>query len=310
LELDDIDLSVSFAGHSFTAPLMISAMTGGTEEAGPVNRALARVAEKLGIGFCLGSQRAMMESPELTGTYQVRSEAQDVFLAGNLGGVQAARIGTDKIRGMLEQVEADALCIHLNPAHELAQEEGDCDFRGILSAIGRLVEELDLPVIVKETGCGISREAAAQLRERGVEYLDVAGCGGTSWTGIEIARRKMESDEELNSFRDWGIPTGASLLEADGMGFHLISSGGIRTGLDVARSIALGAGMAGMAAPVLRAYFERGEEGAASYLLSVKEGLAAAMLLTGCETVAQLREVPHVLTGELLAWKRQREHRS
>lgn len=306
LKLDDIDINATFAGHSFEAPLFITGMTGGAPTAGKINRSLARVAERLGIGFGLGSQRAMLENPGLSESYMIREAAAKVFLAGNLGGVQAAGTEPEKIREMLEIVQADAFCIHLNPAQEMMQPEGDRDFRGVLESIGRLVDFLELPVIVKETGSGLSRETVLMLKSVGVNYLDVAGSGGTSWIGVEILRRNGVDDPDLMAYWDWGIPTAAALSDLAGMDFHLIGSGGVRTGLDVARTIALGARMAGVAAPAIQAYFKGGETECERMLQGIIDGLKTAMLLTGCRRLEYLMKVPRVITGDLLDWMKQR----
>lgn len=302
LSLEQIDLSSHFAGRQFGAPLFITGMTGGTEEAGQINRDLACIAERLGIAFGLGSGRAMLVDEELASTYQVRSVAPDVFLAWNLGGVQLAQTPIAQVRAALETLGADAICIHLNPAQELMQPEGDRDFRGVLSAIGDLVAALDQPVIVKETGAGISREVGRSLREVGVEWVDVAGCGGTSWVGVEVVRHGAEDDPEALALWDWGLPTAASVVDLAGSGLGLIASGGVRTGLDVARAIALGAQLAGLAAPVLQAWFNDGPDGAQQVLEALIGGLRNCMLLTGCRDLAALRMAPRVITGPLRDW--------
>ncbi len=302
LGLEEIDLSAEFAGRRFAAPLFVTGMTGGTPEAARINQDLARISERLGIGFGLGSGRAMIEDPDLASTYQVRSQAPDVFLAFNLGGVQLIATEVERIQGALDQIGADALCVHLNPAQELMQPEGDRDFRGVLAAIGEAVERLDRPVIVKETGAGIGRRAGLMLREVGVEWVDVAGCGGTSWVGVEILRRGWQDDPEATALWDWGIPTAAAVSDLAGCGLGLIASGGIRTGLDVAGAIALGADLAGLAAPVLQGWFADGEAGAERVLRRVLSGLRSVMLLTGCRDLAALRRAPRMVTGPLRDW--------
>ncbi len=304
MRVDDIELSRKFAGHDFKAPLMITGMTGGTSEAGGINRALARVAERLGIGFGLGSGRAMLEESSLVTSYQVRAEAPTAFLAWNLGGVQLRDTPFAKIEQALTEIEADALCIHLNPAQEMMQPdgEGDRDFEGVLEAIGELARSQQRPVIVKETGAGISREVGLRLAEAGISHLDVAGCGGTSWVGVELDRSGADGDLQREVFRDWGIPTAASLCDLGGTGLRLIASGGIRTGLDVARALALGADLAGMAAPVLRAYFEGGESLCEKLLQSVLQGLKTAMLLTGNGNLEDLASTRRVIGGPLRNW--------
>jgi isopentenyl-diphosphate delta-isomerase len=304
--LADLDISTAFCGRRFRAPFFITGMTGGTKEARALNRALARAAEEHGAGFGLGSQRAMLENPRLGSTYDVRSVAPKVFLAGNIGGVQAAETPPGRIRAMIGRVGADALCVHLNPAQEMAQPEGDRAFSGVVDGIARLVREARVPIIVKETGAGLSREAAERLKAVGVRHVDAAGAGGTSWVTVEVLRRGKQGDPGLSEFGGWGIPTAAALLEVGGMGFEVIASGGIRTGLDAARAISLGATLVGVAAPTIAACFKGGTRSVHALLTMLEDGLKTAMLLTGCRTLADLRKAPRVITGNLLEWQRQR----
>ncbi len=304
--LSDIDLSTTYAGHSLRAPIFLCGMTGGTAEAAVINRALAAVAEEFGIGFGVGSQRAMIDNETLAGTYTVRDVAPTTFIAGNIGGVQAARHTTDTLRRLVERIGANAICIHLNPAQELLQPEGDRSFHGVLAAIERLVRDLPVPIIVKETGAGISRETAIRLRDVGVRFLDVAGVGGTSWAGVEILRARRDKDPQALAFWDWGIPTAAALCETSGLDMEVIASGGIRTGLDAAKALALGARLAGFASPILRAYYAGGTEGARRYVASVIEGIRVAILLTGGRSVSDLSSAPCVIKSPLREWIAQR----
>ena len=306
LSLDEIDTTIDFAGHRFAVPFFVTGMTGGAREARDINRDIARVADRMGVGFGLGSQRAMLEDPRLCDTYEVRDVAPGVFLAGNIGGTQLVRTSLDRIRAMLKQVQADALCVHLNPAQEMLQREGDRDFGGICSAIEATVRDLGLPVIVKEVGAGISREVAMRLREIGVRHVDVAGAGGTSWVGVELLRSGETDDLEKGAFLDWGIPTAAALSDIEDAGFDLVASGGIRTGLDAARAIALGASLVGVASPLIQAWFREGEGGVERVLRGMVEGLKTAMVLTGARCIAELKAVPRVITGPLLEWRCQR----
>jgi isopentenyl-diphosphate delta-isomerase len=325
LNLAEVDLSTTFAGKPLSAPLFITGMTGGTREARGINLDLAEVAQEFGIGFGVGSQRAMLEDPSLARTYQVRSAAPDVFLAANLGGVQLTHTPMDRVADLVTAIHADALCIHLNPAQELAQPEGDRAFRGILAAIERLVARLRVPVMVKETGSGLNRETAVRLRQAGVRHIDVAGAGGTSWVGVEVERRSSppqvrgtratpkakakaveRSGHPAGPFLAWGIPTAASLLEVRNLELEVVASGGIRTGLDIAKSLALGATLAGLAAPLIRAWFAGGGEAVREHLRNLLTELRTALLLTGCATVAEARTAPFVLTGPLRDWMEQR----
>ncbi|MFH0901853.1 MAG: type 2 isopentenyl-diphosphate Delta-isomerase, partial [Pseudomonadota bacterium] len=211
--LDEIGLETVVAGHRLAAPLVIAGMTGGTPEAQTLNRDLAIVAEELGIGFGLGSQRPMVLEPGLLSTYQVRDVAPKVFLLGNIGAVQARELGVAGVRELVAKVAANAVCVHVNPAMELVQQGGDHDFRGLVAAIGSLASNLDVPVIVKETGCGLSPESARCLRDAGVRAVDVGGAGGTSWVGIETLRAADGSSARSlgEQLWDWGVPTAVSV---------------------------------------------------------------------------------------------------
>jgi len=304
----DIDLSTSLFGRSFRAPFMVTGMTGGTEEAREINRMLAGAAEQAGIPFGLGSQRAMVERPETTRTYEVRDAAPAVFLCANLGVVQLGRMTTAGIREILHRVSADALCVHLNPAQELAQPGGDRDFRGALSAIRRVTEELGLPVMVKETGCGISPSVARLLHGAGVRSLDISGAGGTSWTAVESHRAQGDARVLARDLWDWGIPTAAAVAWAAATvpELEIVASGGIRNGIDAARALALGARAAGVAQPILRAVREGGRQGAIAYLTRLSDGVRAAALLSGVARTSDLARAPRVIGGELRDWIAQR----
>jgi isopentenyl-diphosphate delta-isomerase len=302
--VDDVDLSVTLAGRKLAAPVVVAGMTGGTEDAGAINRVLARAAEALGLAFGLGSQRAMAVHPELTPTYAVRDAAPGVFLFGNLGVVQAREMGVAAVRELCTRVDANALCVHLNPAQELVQDGGDRDFRAGVETIRRLVGELGLPVIVKETGCGLSLEAARVLHAAGVRTVDVSGAGGTSWVAVEATRaaegsRQKRLGEEL---WDWGIPTAVSVAGCARLGLEVIATGGLRSGYDVARAMALGARAGGLAAPSLRAYQSGGYEGVRTFLEDVITSVRAVTLLAGAKSARDLVHAPRVITGELREW--------
>jgi len=310
LRYADLDTSVTMLGKRLRAPIVIASMTGGTEEAGRVNRELAGLAEERGYGFGLGSQRAMHVRPGTGATYSVRKWAPTALVLGNLGVVQARTMTTAEVRALVDNVGADALCIHLNPAMELVQPGGDRDFSGGFETIERLTGQLGVPVVVKETGCGISAYVGARLRAGGVKHVDVSGAGGTSWVGVETKRAAAAGDARAqalgDAFWDWGIPTAASVILLGPMEFDtLIATGGVATGLDVARAVALGATAAGLARPVLRALAAGGRAGAAAFLDGVESELRAAMLLTGSGTLAALRASSRVIFGELEAWIQQ-----
>ncbi|HJQ85098.1 MAG TPA: type 2 isopentenyl-diphosphate Delta-isomerase [Candidatus Binatia bacterium] len=302
LAVDQVDVGATLLGKRLRAPLLITGMTGGTEEASAINRALAQVAEEHGIAFGLGSQRAMHRAPALAYTFEVRAHAPTTLVLANLGIVQATALPTAEIERLVRAVGADALCLHLNPAQELIQPGGDRDFRGGVDTIRRLVGELPLPVVVKETGCGISRPVGERLAAAGVRTVDVSGAGGTSWVKVEALRAGAAERELGTLFADWGIPTAASLLAVRGLGFDVVASGGIRTGLDVAKAIALGARVAGVALPVFRAFRQGGHAAAGEFITRLVAGLRTAMVLTGAQDVERLGRVPVVLGSRLREW--------
>ena len=301
-DFDSIDTRVRLLGKELRAPLLIAAMTGGHERAGEINQALASIANELGYAFGLGSQRAMQKRPETSWTYQVRAHAPDALLFGNVGVVQARDLSTEAIAQMLADVGADALCVHMNPAMELVQPEGDRNFGGGFQTFQRLWSELDVPVIAKETGSGISREVAARLRAIGIRHADTSGAGGTSWVGVETLRAEGDGKALGGALWDWGIPTAASVQYCVSAGMTTIATGGIRSGMDVARAIALGASCAGIARNVYQAFLEGGVDGARSFLLRVERELRSVMLLCGAKTVEELQQAPRVVTGELRDW--------
>jgi isopentenyl-diphosphate delta-isomerase len=302
LSLAEVDPSVALLGRTLQCPVVVSGMTGGASPAREVNRALAAAAQKCGMAFGVGSQRAMLRDPELAATYEVRDVAPDVLLLANLGAVQARELATERVAELVARIGADALCLHLNPAQELVQDEGDRDFRGCLEAIARLARELGAPLVVKETGCGLSPRALARLRAAGVRWVDVAGAGGTTWTGVEALRGSGRQRALGAELREWGIPTAASLVYARRTGLGAIASGGVRGALDVVRALALGAQAAGLALPFLRA-FARGGAGAALELAAqLAEGIRSAMLLLGARRVSDLPGLPRVIGPRLRAW--------
>jgi isopentenyl-diphosphate delta-isomerase len=303
----DIDTSVTLFGKKLRAPLIIASMTGGTEEAGRINCELAAIAEERGYGFGLGSQRAMHARPGAASTYRVRQLAPSTLLLGNVGVVQARAMTTSEVRMLVDEVGADALCVHLNPAMEIIQPGGDRDFSHGLTTIARLVRDLGAPVIVKETGCGIGPATGQRLRDVGAKHVDVSGAGGTSWVGVETKRAEAAGDDSARALGealwDWGIPTAASVALLAPLGFEtVVATGGIGTGLDVARAIALGATAAGIARPVLRALASGGRAAAVALLDGFEAELRAAMLLTASRDLAALRRAPRVIVGELAAW--------
>jgi isopentenyl-diphosphate delta-isomerase len=305
LSLPEVQLGARLFGKSLRAPLMMTGMTGGTDRAGAVNRDLARLAEAAGIAFGLGSQRAMLDDASRAGSYRLRDVAPTTVIVGNIGLTQAVRSGLDACRKLAEDIQADALAVHLNAGQELTQPEGDRDFRGGYAVLEKLARALDGRLLVKETGCGLSPAVARRLVGLGVGALDVSGAGGTSWVKVEQLRASGVAAEVGETFAGWGIPTAAaiaSVREAVGPGVTLVASGGLRDGLEAAKVLALGADLAGMALPLFRAQQAGGYAGAERALEAVLAGLRHALLLTGSRDVAALRAQPRVVTGELKDW--------
>lgn len=305
LSVDAVDTSCVLLDKRLRAPIIIAAMTGGTERAREINLALAQIAEERGYGFGLGSQRAMLLAEEKTGTYSVRDVAPTTLVMGNIGAVQARSLPTEALAELSARVGADAMCIHLNPAMEIIQPGGDRDFDGILPTLERLARELPWPIVVKETGCGIGPGVAERLAHSGIRHVDVSGAGGTSWVAVETARADADSRPLGEALRDWGVPTAASVAiarRARPRFKTIIATGGVSSGLDVAKAIVLGAHAAGIARPVLQAYVAGGKASAVRFLQEVEAELRAAMLLVGARNLAALRKAPHLLFGRLRRW--------
>ncbi len=264
LNYAEIDLSQPLFGKTLRAPLLISSMTGGTAQAAEINRRLALAAQHSGVAMGLGSLRAAIEKPELAGTFQVRRYAPDILLFANLGAVQLNYAYTlEHCQRAVEMITADALILHLNPLQEALQPEGDTRFAGLLRKIEAVCKGLSVPVVAKEVGWGISEKTARQLAEVGVSAIDVAGAGGTSWSQVEMFRIRDEHRARVAAaFRNWGIPTAESIWEArrGAPGVIVFASGGLRDGIDIAKCIALGAKVGGMAGPFLKAAAQSEEE--------------------------------------------------
>jgi len=255
INLDDIVMGVNLFGKSLQKPLLISSMTGGTEKAGQINENLAIAAQETGVALGVGSQRAAIEDPSVAWTYEVRQHAPDVLLMANLGVIQLNNgFTTDDCQKAVDMIEADALILHLNPLQEAVQPGGNTNFSGLLPKIEEICKLLSVPVIAKEVGWGISKKTAQQLCDAGISAIDVAGAGGTSWSQVEMHRAETESQTNLAKiFKYWGIPTAESVINVTQIcrDIPVIASGGIRNGLDAAKSIALGAKIAGSASAFL-----------------------------------------------------------
>jgi isopentenyl-diphosphate Delta-isomerase len=257
LDYAEISIATQFLQKSLAAPLLISSMTGGTPLAKTINLRLAQMAQHYKIAMGVGSQRIALEKPEVANTFAVRAQAPDILLFANLGAVQLNYGCTlEDAQRLVDTLEADALILHLNPLQECIQSHGDRDFRGLFAKLETLCQRLTVPVIAKEVGNGISAALATQLMNVGISALDVAGAGGTSWAKVEGERAEDDLQRRLgDTFADWGMPTADCItaIRAQHSTVPLIASGGLRNGLDVAKAIALGADLAGMAFPFLKA---------------------------------------------------------
>ncbi len=312
IERSKVNLTTTAFDHKFSVPLMVEAMTGGIVDAMKINSAIASAVEELGLGMGVGSQRAAIEKQSLEKTFAIaRKKAPTAFLIANIGGPQLVKgYGVKEAKKAVDMLSADALAIHLNALQETVQPEGETSFKGVLNKIGEISQALDVPVIVKETGAGVAAEEAKLIASMGVAGIDIAGVGGTSWAAVEYHRAKKKHDELHqglgNVFWDWGIPTAISLVEtSQSVSTIIIASGGIRTGIDVAKALALGANLAGMAHPILFAATKGPREVKKTLQVAI-EGLKNAMFLVGAESVLDLREIPLVMTGKTAEWLKMR----
>ncbi len=311
-DLDRIDLSVEFLGHRLRAPLVIASMTGGHSSARAINATLAAAAQRHGLAMGLGSQRAALRRPSLASSYRVaRETAPDAFLIANIGAAQlvpqggAPAIRPDELCELVAMVSADALAVHLNFLEEMVQPEGDRCTAGLRATLPGVVEALRVPVIAKETGCGMSRSTATELAEAGFDALDVGGLGGTSFAAVEAIRAEERGDRRGAAlgglYREWGIPTAIAVVGAASTGLPVVATGGVRSGLDAAKALALGAVAVGVARPLLSAALA-GEDVLEEWISHFLDGLRVAILLTGGRRVSDLRSVPRVFTGQIREW--------
>ncbi|MFX1475196.1 MAG: type 2 isopentenyl-diphosphate Delta-isomerase [Promethearchaeota archaeon] len=307
INFTDVDLSCSFLGHKLEAPIIVTAMTGGHSEATPINQNIAQAVDELGLAMGVGSQRAAIEDPLLAESFAITREyAPKAFLVGNIGAPQLSLgYGVKEAQTAIDMIDANALAIHFNAAQEAVQPEGEATFAGVLPALRTLTQKLSVPVIAKETGAGLSREVAVSLARAGVRALDVAGLGGTSWPAVEVERAKGEDTRKAilgRWFTDWGIPTAVSTFVAGrAVKIPIISSGGIRTGIECAKAIALGATLVGVALPVLGPAATSSNE-VSEYLKTLIYGLKAAMFLVGASNLRELNQVPIVIGGNTRNW--------
>jgi len=284
-----LETSVAFLETRVRLPLFISCMTGGSEGGFRANKVLAEAAQELGVPVGLGSFRILLSEPDLLPHFHIKPLAPDVPVLANIGAVQVRDTETGALLRIVERLQAQALVVHLNPGQELFQPGGDRDFRGLREALGALLRSAPLPVIVKETGFGIGPGLARELLAEGAAYVDLAGAGGTNWIAVESHRLEREEAEAAREFDSWGMPTALLLAAFGGTQDRLLASGGIRTGMDAAKALAMGAEMAGVALPAIRAAVEGGVPAVVSLFRGMEKTLRSVMLLTGSSTVADLR---------------------
>ena len=313
IDLGDVELETDFLGHELSAPVIIAGMTGGHPLAKKLNSWIAEAVEELGLGMGVGSQRAGLENPELEETYSiVREKAPTAFVMGNIGASQVVQeIGEEDVERLVEMVEADAIAVHLNPLQEAVQVEGEPRYKGLLERLREFANACPVPVVAKETGAGMPKEAVAKLEAVGVRAIDVGGAGGTSFSKVEYFRAKSRGDllkaGLSKCFANWGIPTALSIIEARSVtDLPVIATGGIRSGLEAAKALRLGADLVGIALPVMRVAYREGLEGIKKLLKEFIEELRIALFLTGSRNVRELRERPVVLSRDIVWWIEQR----
>lgn len=292
LDARDVRTETEFLGYRISMPVFISSMTGGSSEGFRVNKSLARAAQRARVPVGMGSIRVLFRNADVFPHFHLKPMAPDVPVFANIGGVQIRDMDHREVSQTVRRLEVDALVIHLNPGQELFQPEGDSDFRSVLESIARYCGQSEIPVIVKETGFGISPSEARRLLDAGVHYVNVAGAGGTNWMQVEALRLGDAERQMAEAFADWGTPTALLLAAGHHLAPRILASGGVRDGMDVAKCIALGATAAGLALPFARAVYRDGEEGVARVIESLEKVLTTVMTLTGCTTVEQLGSAP------------------
>jgi isopentenyl-diphosphate Delta-isomerase len=312
VDLDEIDTAVHFLGHTLRYPIFISSLTGGHDDVTSINRNLARAAEYYGLALGVGSQRSGIVNPEVISSYAItREHAPKTYLIANIGAPQLiaqarhAPFTIEQVEQAVTMIGANALAVHMNSLQEATQPEGDRRAVGEAAALKTLTEKVSVPVIAKETGAGVCREQAFLLRSCGVAAIDVGGAGGSSMSAMEAERSKARGDERTHNigllFRDWGIATPVSIVEAKVARLPLISTGGVRTGLDMARALALGATLVGMGFPFLKAA-SQSYDAVCELLETIVAELKVAMQLSGAASIEQLQQTDIVVTGETRNW--------
>ncbi|RLG63023.1 type 2 isopentenyl-diphosphate Delta-isomerase [Candidatus Geothermarchaeota archaeon] len=313
-DIDEVDTSTYFLGREFSYPILIDSMTGGVKGTEKINEKFALLADKYNIPISCGSQKAALNDSSVEYTYNIiREVSSDVFLIGNIGAQDLVNDPINTAEKVVEMIEANALAIHLNPLQEVIQR-GTVNYKGVINTIEKVVDHLDVPVIVKETGSGISMGVAKILESIGVSAINVSGAGGTSWSAVEAIRNRLRDNRLLSEvgelYRGWGIPTAASLIEVvKSVEIPVISSGGIRSGLDIAKSLIIGATLAGLAAPFIRALYRGGFKELEYLFNKLVFELKLALFLAGIASVKELekKNIPYIIIGPLREWLIQRE---
>ncbi len=307
INYDEISLNTKFLNHDFNAPIIIGAMTGGSEKSKIVNENLAKAAEELGLGMVVGSQRAALVSKELEETYSItRKVAPHIYIGANIGAAQLEKISKADLERLISMLEANALYIHLNPMQELIQPEGEPNYKNVIANIEKIRSLVDIPIIVKEVGMGISKDVGLALEKTGINAIEIAGAGGTSWIGIEGIRAKEFWNEEKEKlaieYWDWGIPTAASLyVLARSVKIPLIASGGLYKGSDMAKALAIGASMVALARPLLKDALESSDK-VKKHLSLIISSIKASMFGVGARNLDELRKKKLVLKREIKDW--------
>ena len=310
LDYQKIDMTTKFLGRQFDYPILINAMTGGHPESAKVNKTLAQFASEFNIPMEVGSQRAAIENVDLIGTYGIareftKSAGGNIFLIGNIGGGQLVQhYGIEEVQKCIEMIDADALAIHLNPLQEALQKEGNVNYQNLLGKIKEIITQIKVPIIIKETGNGLSQGALKSLKDIGVKYVDVSGAGGTSWAAVESYRHGKDNEfaKIAINFRDWGIPTVVSTIMAVKIGLNVICSGGIRTGIDIAKSIACGADIAGIALPFLEHAFQEDLDGLRDQMKIFIRELQTSMFLTKSANIEKMKTAKKIFLGKIKEW--------
>ncbi|AWR97109.1 type 2 isopentenyl-diphosphate Delta-isomerase [Acidianus sulfidivorans JP7] len=313
ISFEDIDTSVTFLGKKMSAPIFVTGMTGGTSELGKINETIAEAINELNLGMGVGSQRIAIEHESAKESFRVvRKKAPNAPILANIGAPQLAKgYGLKQLEEAVSMIEADGIAVHLNPAQELFQPEGEPEYpENILYTLKDIGKSLGVPIIIKETGTGISMETAKKFHEVGIKYFDVSGQGGTSWIAVEMIRDIRKNNwkkESAELFAGWGIPTAASIVETrfavpDAI---IMGSGGIRNGLDVAKAIALGADIAGMASPIIKKAVE-GKDSLIAFFNKIIFELKAAMMLTASKDILSLKRTQIIIWNRLKEWMESR----